>query len=145
MLINIGNGFFMVKFSNREDCSNALTGGPWMIFDHYLTVRPWEPLFHPWRATIDKVAVWVRRIYETSVAMQMRRDVSHPRTPETVSQHSNKIAMVIGCAHFTFASHVICNRTVCPLESRPWAAKVPSRASPDRRNFSLCSLTVLKS
>ncbi|KAI9076940.1 hypothetical protein K1719_041102 [Acacia pycnantha] len=39
-IINIGNGFFVVKFSNKEDYLNALTGGPWMIFDHYLTVRP---------------------------------------------------------------------------------------------------------
>ncbi|KAK4253252.1 hypothetical protein QN277_010579 [Acacia crassicarpa] len=59
-LINIGNGFFVVKFSNKDDYLNALTGGPWMIFDHYLTVRPWEPMFHPMRATINKVAVWVR-------------------------------------------------------------------------------------
>ncbi|KAI9097679.1 hypothetical protein K1719_025450 [Acacia pycnantha] len=36
-LINIGNRFFVVKFSNKEDYNNALTGGPWMIFDHYLT------------------------------------------------------------------------------------------------------------
>ncbi|KAK4260659.1 hypothetical protein QN277_003745 [Acacia crassicarpa] len=59
-LINVGNGFFVVKLTNKEDYMNALTGGPWMLFDHYLMVRPWEPLFHPWRATIDKVAVWVR-------------------------------------------------------------------------------------
>ncbi|KAI9102068.1 hypothetical protein K1719_023578 [Acacia pycnantha] len=54
-LINVGNGFFVVKFTNREDFSNALTGGPWMVFDHYLTVRPWEPQFQPWRASIEKV------------------------------------------------------------------------------------------
>ncbi|KAI9120662.1 hypothetical protein K1719_007695 [Acacia pycnantha] len=33
---------------------------PWMLYDHYLTVRPWEPEFHPEKATIDKVVVWVR-------------------------------------------------------------------------------------
>ncbi|KAK4255547.1 hypothetical protein QN277_008534 [Acacia crassicarpa] len=59
-LINVGNGFFVVKLTNKEDYMNALTGGPWMLFDHYLTVRPWEPFFNPWRAKIDKVAVWVR-------------------------------------------------------------------------------------
>ncbi|KAI9113143.1 hypothetical protein K1719_015668 [Acacia pycnantha] len=53
-LINIGNGFFVVKFTNKDDCLQALTGGPWMVFDHYLTVRPWEPLFHSKRATINK-------------------------------------------------------------------------------------------
>ncbi|KAK4253924.1 hypothetical protein QN277_010539 [Acacia crassicarpa] len=59
-LINIGNGFFVVKLTNKVDYDNALTGGPWLIFDHYLTVRPWEPNFHPMKASIDKVAVWVR-------------------------------------------------------------------------------------
>ncbi|KAI9091032.1 hypothetical protein K1719_028302 [Acacia pycnantha] len=52
-LINIGNGYFVVKLSNKEDYNNALTGGPWLIwliFDHYLTVRPWEPNFNPMRA-----------------------------------------------------------------------------------------------
>ncbi|KAK4258256.1 hypothetical protein QN277_007727 [Acacia crassicarpa] len=59
-LIDIGHGFFVVKLYNKDDYLNALTGGPWMIYDHYLTVRPWEPNFHPARAKIDKVAVWVR-------------------------------------------------------------------------------------
>ncbi|KAI9108158.1 hypothetical protein K1719_021031 [Acacia pycnantha] len=34
-----------ICLSNKEDYCNALTGGPWMLFDHYLTVRPWEPQF----------------------------------------------------------------------------------------------------
>ncbi|KAI9081832.1 hypothetical protein K1719_036094 [Acacia pycnantha] len=53
-LINIGHGFFVVKLSNKEDYENALTGGPWLIFDHYLTVRPWEPSFNPVKATVNK-------------------------------------------------------------------------------------------
>ncbi|KAK4265438.1 hypothetical protein QN277_026493 [Acacia crassicarpa] len=59
-LIDIGYGFFVVKFTNKDDYENALTGGPWIIYDYYLTVRPWEPNFIPIRAEIDKVAVWVR-------------------------------------------------------------------------------------
>ncbi|KAI9110662.1 hypothetical protein K1719_018528 [Acacia pycnantha] len=58
-LINVGNGFFVVKLSNKEDYNNALTGGPWMLFDHYLTVRPWEPQFQAKTASINKVAVWL--------------------------------------------------------------------------------------
>ncbi|KAI9108507.1 hypothetical protein K1719_020391 [Acacia pycnantha] len=38
-LINIGNGFYVVKFTNKMDYMNALTGGPWMLFDHYLTLE----------------------------------------------------------------------------------------------------------
>ncbi|KAI9106540.1 hypothetical protein K1719_022068 [Acacia pycnantha] len=53
-LINIGNGYFVVKFTNREDFLNALTGGSWMIYDHYLTMRPWVPNFIPTKAKVDK-------------------------------------------------------------------------------------------
>ncbi|XP_028792572.1 uncharacterized protein LOC114748366 [Neltuma alba] len=59
-LINIGYGFYVVKLSNREDYFNALTRGPWIIYDHYLTIRPWEPKFFPERVKIDKAAIWVR-------------------------------------------------------------------------------------
>ena len=59
-LINIGFGYYVVKFTNTEDYLDSLTGGPWMIYDHYLTVRPWEPNFIPSRDKINKVAVWVR-------------------------------------------------------------------------------------
>ncbi|KAI9119911.1 hypothetical protein K1719_009300 [Acacia pycnantha] len=60
-LIHLGNGFFVVKFTNQDDYINALTGGPWLIFDHYLTVRPWEPNFHPMKATTTKVVQKHRR------------------------------------------------------------------------------------
>ncbi|KAI9074561.1 hypothetical protein K1719_043402 [Acacia pycnantha] len=36
-LINIGNGYFVVKLTNRDDYHHALTRGPWVLFDHYLT------------------------------------------------------------------------------------------------------------
>ncbi|KAI9083126.1 hypothetical protein K1719_034859 [Acacia pycnantha] len=44
-VINVGNGFFVVKLSNKEDYMNALTGGPWMLFDHYLTVSSLESYY----------------------------------------------------------------------------------------------------
>ncbi|KAK4269198.1 hypothetical protein QN277_022386 [Acacia crassicarpa] len=59
-LINIGHGYYVVKFSNKEDSTNALTGGPWLRYDHYLVVRQWEPMFNSATAKVDKVAVWVR-------------------------------------------------------------------------------------
>ncbi|KAK4252646.1 hypothetical protein QN277_014391 [Acacia crassicarpa] len=59
-LIDIGHGYHVVKFTNTEDYHNALTGGPWLIYDHYLVVRPWEPMFNPATAKVDRVAVWIR-------------------------------------------------------------------------------------
>ncbi|KAK4259987.1 hypothetical protein QN277_003165 [Acacia crassicarpa] len=59
-LINIGHGYYIVKFTNKEDYNMALTGGPWLLYDHYLIVKPWEAGFRPDKAEIEKAAVWVR-------------------------------------------------------------------------------------
>ncbi|RYQ91692.1 hypothetical protein Ahy_B09g097685 isoform B [Arachis hypogaea] len=59
-VIDIGNDFFIVKFFSQEDLDFVLTGGPWRIFDHYLTIRPWKPNFNPVEATIDTIGAWVR-------------------------------------------------------------------------------------
>jgi hypothetical protein len=38
----------------------VMNGGPWMIFDHYLTVRTWSPSFVSTTAKIDWTLVWAR-------------------------------------------------------------------------------------
>lgn len=59
-LVDLGNDYFLVYLSHDEDQAKALTGGPWLINDHYLIVREWSPNFRPERGMIDKVAVSVR-------------------------------------------------------------------------------------
>lgn len=50
-LIDLGNEFFLARFSAIEDYEFALTGGPWVVFDHYLTVRQWQEEFNPHTAS----------------------------------------------------------------------------------------------
>lgn len=59
-LIEIGEGYFVVKFYLEEDIRFALEEGPWVIFGHYLTVRRWRPNFRPSDDTIMSTAVWIR-------------------------------------------------------------------------------------
>lgn len=62
-LMDIGNDFFMVKFDVEGDRTKVMDEGPWMVFDHYLTVRTWTPdLFSP-AAKIDNALLfrWFRR------------------------------------------------------------------------------------
>lgn len=44
-LMDIDNGYFMVKFDHEKDCEKFLSGGPWMLFYHYLVVREWSSRF----------------------------------------------------------------------------------------------------
>ncbi|GKV19005.1 hypothetical protein SLEP1_g29305 [Rubroshorea leprosula] len=59
-VIDVGMGYFIVRFATPEDCSRILTGGPYKFFDHYLAIQPWEPSFHPAREKAPKTAVWVK-------------------------------------------------------------------------------------
>src|ERR1044072_1455398 len=41
-LLDVVNGFYMVKFDLKEDKEKVMEGGPWMIFNHYLEVSTWS-------------------------------------------------------------------------------------------------------
>ncbi|XP_057730252.1 uncharacterized protein LOC130945560 [Arachis stenosperma] len=59
-VIDLGNDYYLVKFYAQEDLDAALVDGPWKIYDHYLTVRLWEPNFNLFTTTIDKITAWIR-------------------------------------------------------------------------------------
>ena len=59
-LVAMDNGFFIVKFSSNDGYNYAKYGGPWMIFNHYLMVRPWQPNFETDQVNLQKnLLVWV--------------------------------------------------------------------------------------
>ncbi|KAL7260510.1 hypothetical protein ACSBR1_006225 [Camellia fascicularis] len=58
--IDLGNNYFLFKFSSREDCDHVYMGGPWVIMDHYLIIRKWEPDFKALDTFETSTAVWVR-------------------------------------------------------------------------------------
>ncbi|KAL7230600.1 hypothetical protein ACSBR2_008965 [Camellia fascicularis] len=58
--IDLGNNYFLFKFSSQDDCNHVYMGGPWVIVDHYLTIRKWEPDFKASEAFETPTAVWVK-------------------------------------------------------------------------------------
>ncbi|XP_019178357.1 PREDICTED: uncharacterized protein LOC109173571 [Ipomoea nil] len=59
-LIALDNDYFLVRIGSIEDMKFAMYEGPWMVLDHYLIVKPWEPDFDPMNDTTEKLLVWVR-------------------------------------------------------------------------------------
>lgn len=43
-----------------EDYSRVYTEGPWVVMDHYVTVRKWQHDFKPDEAEEDTTAIWMR-------------------------------------------------------------------------------------
>ena len=58
-----GYDFFLEKFSIVDDYEYTMLGGPWMIFNHYLTVRQWHHNFDPNQSSLKSLLVWVRIPY----------------------------------------------------------------------------------
>lgn len=59
-LLDIDNGFYMVKFDIAADRTKVMEGGPWMIFDHYLAVSTWSKEFLSPLAKVTKTLAWIR-------------------------------------------------------------------------------------
>nr|POF09647.1 uncharacterized protein CFP56_10828 [Quercus suber] len=58
--VDLSHGFFLTRFSLREDYEAILKKGPWFIGDHFLSIRPWELDFSPATTNVVSVAVWIR-------------------------------------------------------------------------------------
>ncbi|CAN1816349.1 hypothetical protein LINPERHAP1_LOCUS27742, partial [Linum perenne] len=59
-IIDLNKNCYLVKFDNEQDDFKALTGGPWMIFDHYLVIQQWDPSFRVSDKLPSKMVVWAR-------------------------------------------------------------------------------------
>ncbi|CAL1412878.1 unnamed protein product [Linum trigynum] len=52
--------FYVVRFTSQIDYEQAAAGGPWMINDFYITVRPWRRNFNTKHAEVASIMVWAR-------------------------------------------------------------------------------------
>ncbi|KAK5792678.1 hypothetical protein PVK06_033793 [Gossypium arboreum] len=58
-LMDIGNGYYLVKFQSIDDYTKVLSQGPWMIYGQYLTVQPWTKDFNSSQPYTSIVLAWI--------------------------------------------------------------------------------------
>lgn len=58
--MDIENGYYLEKFESESDYNNVLSKGPWVIFGHYLTVRPRSSHFSTLDSFPQSVVAWIR-------------------------------------------------------------------------------------
>ncbi|CAI0558565.1 unnamed protein product [Linum tenue] len=59
-ILDLNNSAFLVSLGNEQDYLNALTGGPWVILDHYLIVHLWSHSFHTSDKPHRAMVAWVQ-------------------------------------------------------------------------------------
>jgi hypothetical protein len=83
-IMDIGHGFFMVKFDLEADREKVISGGPWMILDHSVAIRPWTTDFISSQVKINKTLVWIRfpslgmEYYDESLLLALATAVGSP-------------------------------------------------------------------
>ncbi|KAG5557133.1 hypothetical protein RHGRI_007414 [Rhododendron griersonianum] len=111
--IDVGLGFYIIRFNTKIDYLRAYMGGPWIIQDHYLTVCKWHSIFKAEMAEAIRTVVRVRipllpmEYYddETIKVGRPSEGAVHPPTEKTPGGteitnegqvHSDKIIMYNG-------------------------------------------------
>lgn len=74
-IIDIGLGYYVVRFFSENDYQKVLTGGPYKMYNHYLTVQPWEPNFQPENAKPPKTTIWVH--FQSAPMEQFQETILH--------------------------------------------------------------------
>ncbi|XP_045804092.1 uncharacterized protein LOC123897478 [Trifolium pratense] len=88
-IMNVDNGFYMVKCELLADREKIMSAGPWMLFDHYLAVARWTPDFASPHAKVEKTLVWIRfpglnlLYYDESVLLGLALVVGTPIKVDT--------------------------------------------------------------
>ncbi|KAL4320218.1 hypothetical protein GQ457_18G015180 [Hibiscus cannabinus] len=59
-LIDLDNGYYLVRFAVEDDFHKVFAGGPWVIYGSYLTVQPWNRFFNTDEVHPSHIMVWVR-------------------------------------------------------------------------------------
>ncbi|CAI0422378.1 unnamed protein product [Linum tenue] len=59
-ILDLNNSTFLINFNSEKDYLNALTGGPWVILDHYLIVHQWSHTFRTSNKPHRSVVAWVQ-------------------------------------------------------------------------------------
>ncbi|CAN1126965.1 hypothetical protein LINPERHAP2_LOCUS3737 [Linum perenne] len=59
-IVDLDKSCFLVKFGAEQDYFKVLTGGPWILLDHYLIVHQWTPAFRVSNDLPKKMVAWVR-------------------------------------------------------------------------------------
>lgn len=112
-ILDVDNGFYMVKFDMAADREKALSDGPWMLYDHYLAVSRWTPEFVSPEAKVDCTTVWIRFpglnlvYYDESVLLALASAVGKPIKVDTntLKVHRGRFARI--CVEIDLSQPVV--------------------------------------
>ncbi|KAJ4847601.1 hypothetical protein Tsubulata_002699 [Turnera subulata] len=103
VMADMGNDFYLLQFNTEQDYQQVLYDGPWLVADHVLTVRRWQPCFDKEEAVIDRAIVWVQlpklyqEYYDRDILLRIARWVGKPIKVDEVTLRSTRVKYARVC------------------------------------------------
>ncbi|XP_057451867.1 uncharacterized protein LOC130743650 [Lotus japonicus] len=99
---DVHHGYFLIKFDHVADKEKVVSGAPWLIYDHYLSIQPWTPDFVAADAKVNTTLVWIRipglgfQFYDESILCTLATAVGTPIKVDmnTVDMECGKFARI---------------------------------------------------
>lgn len=101
--IDLGLGFYLIRFETKADYTKVYTGGPWIIQDHYLTVRKWHNDYRADKATAIPTPVWMRfpllplEYYDEDIIMEIAGSLGKPIRVDNKTEASIRASFARVC------------------------------------------------
>ncbi|KAH7538136.1 hypothetical protein FEM48_Zijuj03G0167000 [Ziziphus jujuba var. spinosa] len=85
-VVDVGNGYYLVKLPSWEDKAQVLSEGPWVIASHYLSVQSWTLEFDPLADKIRHMALWTTEMANRGrfARICVEMDVFKPLIPKLI-------------------------------------------------------------
>nr|XP_025637066.1 uncharacterized protein LOC112732536 [Arachis hypogaea] len=112
-ILDVGFGYFLVKFDRMDDREKVLLGGPWMIFGHYIAVKPWTPDFKPCEDTFEETMVWIRIsglsiwYYQDKAMMRIASAVGRPVKVDLATKLAERGKFARACVQINLGLPVV--------------------------------------
>ena len=96
-IFELGSDFFLLNFSLPMDCEKVLERGPWLIHQHYITLRQWTPDFKPSEATTTHLKVWVDLLelpmeyYDNEVLLRIGAAIGRPVKIHPITERRERV------------------------------------------------------
>ncbi|KAJ4828024.1 hypothetical protein Tsubulata_035103 [Turnera subulata] len=113
IMADMGNDFYLLQFNTEYDYNRVLYDGPWLVADHVLTVRRWQPCFDPDEAVIDKAVVWIQfpklyqEFYDRDILLRVARRAGRPIKVDEVTLKSSRVKYARVCVEIDLTKPLV--------------------------------------
>ncbi|XP_057733875.1 uncharacterized protein LOC130949067 [Arachis stenosperma] len=75
-LLDVGFGYFLVKFDIAADREKVILGGPWLIDGHYVAVKPWDVDFRPCKKSFGSMLEQAMLQIASAIGISVKVDLA---------------------------------------------------------------------